>query len=339
MLTNVDNLELKSSVNFVCKSCNYITSRKSQYDRHVLTAKHKNVDKMLTKTSKSELKSSVAYYGNNEEIIKEKTAENPKQKIARNKTQNLTNFNCNCGRIFSHRQSLSVHKKKCNVLKGTEELDENEPITKDLVLQLIQQNQKLQDILYDQSNKMFELAKDGKNISTTNNHNTTNNTQFNLNFFLNEQCKDAINLTDFVDSLNVKLKDLEYTAKTGYAEGISNIFINALSDLNVHIRPLHCSDSKREIIYIKENGEWKKDDEDKSELTKAIKIVGCKNMKQIGEWQKANPEYRNPASKQNDNYMKMLCNVMSGSTKEESEKNYEKIIRKIAKEVVIDKSK
>jgi hypothetical protein len=337
MFTNVDKLELKSSVNFVCEKCNYFTSRKSQFDRHILTSKHQNVDKMLTNVDILELKSSVAYYGNEDLFIDEKSVDSVKKSSTAKQTDNLSIINCICGRSFSHRQSLYVHKKKCIVLKGTETMEENEPITKELVVQLIKQNQKLQDMLYEQSNKMFDLAKDGKNINS--NNTTNNNTQFNLNFFLNEQCKDALNLTDFVDSLNVKLKDLEYTAKTGYAEGISNIFIKALSDLNVHIRPLHCSDSKREIIYIKENGEWNKDDENKSKLTKAIKIVGSKNIKQITEWQKANPDYMNPSSKQNDRYMKMLCNVMSGSTKEESEKNYEKIIRKIAKEVVIDKGR
>ena len=181
---------------------------------------------------------------------------------------------------------------------------------------------------------MFELAKEGKNIT----NNTTNNNHFNLNVFLNEQCKDAINLMDFVDSLNIRLKDLEYTASVGYAEGVSKIFIKALSDLNVHKRPIHCSDSKREILYIKDDGLWQKDDEDKSKLTKAIKIVGNKSMKQISEWQKVYPEYNDPESKQNDKYMKMICNVMSGSTKEEADKNYDKVIKNIAKEVTIDKN-
>lgn len=342
MLTNVDKNNLKSSEKFVCKFCNYFTSRKSQFDRHILTAKHQNVDKILTNVDKSSLKSLAPYYGHDIDNNDEKCVENYKKGSAAKQSSNLSGFSCNCGRNFSYRQSLSVHKKKCFVLKGTEDIEENQPITKDLVIQLIKQNQKLQDMLCEQSNKMFELAKTDKSTNYSHNNttnNTTNNTQFNLNFFLNEQCKDAINLSDFVESLNVKLKDLEYTAKTGYAEGISNIIINGLSDLNVHIRPLHCSDSKREIIYIKENGEWEKDDDEKSKLTRAIKIVGSKNMKQISEWQKANPDYNNPASKQNDRYMKMLCNVMSGSTKEESEKNYEKIIRRIAKEVVIDKGR
>jgi hypothetical protein len=179
---------------------------------------------------------------------------------------------------------------------------------------------------------MYDIAKEGKYVT----NNTTNN--FNLNVFLNEKCKDAVNLMDFVDSLNVKLKDLEYTARLGYSEGISQIFINELSEMDVHRRPIHCSDSKREIIYIKDHDLWEKEDENKTKLTKAIKIVGNKNIQQIGEWQKANPEYNDPSSKQNDRYMKMICNAMSGSTKEESEKNYEKIIKNIAKEVIINKT-
>jgi hypothetical protein len=263
-------------------------------------------------------------------------------------------YDCICGKQFAHRQSLSIHRKKCpeKCPEKCPKKQENfeQPITTELVMKLIQQNQNLQDKLYDvlqdqqnmlqdQQNKMFELAKDNKNITNNTTNNTTNNnTQFNLNVFLNEKCKDALNLTDFVDSLNVKLKDLEYTAKTSYAEGISQIFINGLTTLNVHERPIHCSDSKREVLYIKEQNLWEKEDIDKTKLTKAIKTIGNKNMKQISEWQKAYPEYNDPSSKQNDKYMKMICNAMSGSTKEESDKNYEKIIRNIAKEVIIDKN-
>jgi hypothetical protein len=252
------------------------------------------------------------------------------------KDKNFQDYQCECGKTYKHRQSLYNHKVKCNILNGVKNINKDQPITKELVLQLIQQNQKLQEMLHEQHNKMYEIAKEGKCV--TNNTTNNNNNQFNMNFFLNEQCKDALNLMDFVESLNVKLKDLEYTATKGYAEGISNIFINALSDLNVHKRPIHCSDSKREILYIKDNGEWQKEDEEKSKITKAIKIIGNKNMKQISEWQKAYPEYNDPSSKQNDKYMKMLCNAMSGSTKEEADKNYDKIIRNIAKEVVIDKT-
>jgi hypothetical protein len=245
----------------------------------------------------------------------------------------------NCGKKYKHRQSLFKHKKTCKqICEETIEVKQDSPaITTEVVMQLIKQNQQLQNLLIEQNNKMYELAKEGKTI---NNNNTTNNNNnnFNLNVFLNEKCKDALNLMDFVDSLAVKLKDLENTARLGYVEGISQIFITGLSELNVHKRPIHCSDFKREILYIKDHDSWEKEDEDKTKITNAIKIIGSKNMKQITEWQKANPHYNDPESKQNDKYMKMICNVMSGSSKEESDKNYEKIIKNIAKETIIDKS-
>lgn len=294
----------KNPMTFDCLYCDYTTSNKKDYGKHLETMKHRSVSNTYTNPSKKS-----------------------QQDI------HAINYECKCGKRYKHRQSLYKHKVKCNLLNDTEN---TQPITKELVLELIHQNQKLQEMLHEQHNKMFEIAKEGKCI--TNNMNTTNNNQFNLNFFLNEECKDALNIMDFVDSLNIQLKDLEYTAKVGYAEGISNIIINGLSNLSVHKRPFHCSDSKREILYIKDNGEWFKDDNEKSKLTKAIKTVGSKNMKQISEWQKVYPEYADPKSKQNDKYMKMLCNAMSGSTKEESDKNYDKIIRNIAREVVIDKS-
>ncbi len=328
MLT-IEELKVpKSSKIYSCELCHYTSSRCSQYERHLLTAKHKkmekssknvdilakNVDNLLTEDKKSSKKSG----------IKGK-------------------YICFCGKAYNHRQSLSVHKKMC-VYEQPMSSGNTQVITTELVMELIKQNKNLQDMLSEQHSKMYEIAKEGKIINTNNNNNnnttnnnTTNNNHFNLNVFLNETCKDAINMTDFIDSLNVKLKDLEYTAKTSYAEGISKIFINGLSSLNVPDRPIHCSDSKRDIIYIKDQDAWEKDDENKTKLTRAIKLVGHKNMKQISEWQKAYPDYNNPDSKQNDHYMKMLCNAMCGSTKEETEKNYEKIIKNIVKEVVIDK--
>jgi hypothetical protein len=154
---------------------------------------------------------------------------------------------------------------------------------------------------------------------------------------LNETCKDAINITDFVNSLQVKLKDLEDTARLGYSEGVSKIFINGLNELEVNKRPIHCSDAKRETLYIKNKNEWTKD-ADKTLLTSAIKTIGKKNIQQIFEWQKKYPEYNDPSSRQNDKYLKMLCNAMNGSTDDEQEKNMDKIIRNITKEVIIDKN-
>jgi hypothetical protein len=140
-----------------------------------------------------------------------------------------------------------------------------------------------------------------------------------------------------VDGLEVRLKDLEDTAQLGYSEGVSKIFINGLNELEVNKRPIHCSDAKRETLYIKDNNEWKKEDDNKTELTKAIKTIGKKNMMQIFEWQKKHPEYNDPDSKENDKYQKMILNAMSGSTTEEQENNMKKIIKNVSKNVVIDK--
>jgi hypothetical protein len=285
----------KSSETYFCDKCHYITSRNSQYQRHLLTAKHKN------------------------------------QQLATNLVpKGSTGFTCNCGKEFKYRSGLWRHSKKCQI---NEIVEKDEPITKELVMQLIKQNQNLQDMLHEQHNKMFELAKEGKYIT----NNTTNNKTFNLQVYLNETCKDAINLTDFVDSIKVQIKDLEKVGEKGYAEGISEIFINNLQQLKTHSRPIHCSDSKRETLYIKDENQWSKDDEQKSTLTKAIKQVANKNIKQISEWQKQNPKYKDPESKQNDKYMQIVLNSMSGSTNEEANKNYEKIIKNVIKETVIDK--
>jgi hypothetical protein len=185
---------------------------------------------------------------------------------------------------------------------------------------------------------MMDILKNGTHNNNTINNNCGNtNKTFNLQVFLNETCKDAINMSDFVDQLQVSISDLETTGKIGYAEGISKVFIKKLDEMNYTDRPIHCSDSKREILYIKENNLWTKDDEQKTNLTRAIKNVANKNIKQISEWQKQHPDFLNPTSKESDKYMKIVLNSMSGSTVEESDKNYEKIVRNVIKKVVIEK--
>ena len=167
---------------------------------------------------------------------------------------------------------------------------------------MIDQNKQMME----QNKNMLELAKNSGN----NNNNTTNN-NFNLNFFLNETCKNAMNIMDFVSQLQVGLKELEDTGRLGFAEGISKIFINGLKDIEINDRPIHCSDSKREVVYIKDNNQWNKDSEDKPLLTSAIKQVVRKNIKQISEWTKGHPEYNDSTSKQNDRYLKIVCESMS----------------------------
>jgi len=292
-----------SSAKFYCEICDYHTSRKCNYDEHLLTSKHKS-----------------AMFSN----------ENPAISSAK--------FMCpNCCKLYKDNSGLWRHKKKCCINEQSASVIQQQPthITTDVVLQILKQNEDLQKLLVEQTSKILELAKEGKNIiNNTNSNNTTNN--FNLNMFLNEKCKDAINITDFVNSLVVTINDLEETARIGYAEGISKIFVNGLKQLDVYKRPIHCSDLKREVLYIKDQDTWEKD-EDKTHLLQAIKVVGNKNIKQISEWQKVNPHFKDPESKQNDKYLAMLCNVMSGGSKEETTKNYDKIVRNIVKETVIEK--
>ena len=201
-----------------------------------------------------------------------------------------------------------------------------------MILMLLKDNNEFKNMMLEQNKTIMSLA---EKAGTNNSYN--NNKTFNLQLFLNETCKDAINLSDFVNQIQISINDLEETGSLGYAEGISKVFIKNLNDIDYNMRPIHCSDSKREILYIKENNEWNKEDEQKSNLTKANKQVAHKNMKQISEWQKLNPNYSDPDSKQNDRYQKIIMNSMSGSKKEESDKNYEKIAKNIVKQTIIEK--
>ena len=239
-------------------------------------------------------------------------------------------YSCsNCSKSFIDRAGLWRHSKKiCSALNT---LPNNTKQLTDLVMKLIDQNQEL-------SKQLVELSKNSKPNTTNNiNNNVNNNNSFNLNLYLNDTCKDAININEFVDSLVLSVNDLEETARIGYANGISKIFINGLQKLDVSKRPLHCSDLKRNTLYVKNENKWIKETDEKPILTKAIKQVANKNIKNIFEWQKSNPEYNDPDSKQNDKYNKIICESMSGSTKEEQLKNYEKIVSNVVKEVVIEK--
>jgi hypothetical protein len=240
-------------------------------------------------------------------------------------------YSCsNCSKSFIDRAGLWRHTKKICSTPEINTLPNNTKQLTELVMKLIDQNQEL-------SKQLVELSKISKPNTTNNTTNNVNNNSFNLNFYLNDTCKDAININEFVDSLVLSVNDLEETARIGYANGISKIFINGLQKLDVSKRPLHCSDLKRNTLYVKNENQWIKETDEKPILTKAIKQVANKNIKNIFEWQKFNPEYNDPDSKQNDKYNKIICESMSGSTKEEQIKNYEKIVSNVVKEVVIDK--
>ena len=251
-------------------------------------------------------------------------------------------YACSCGKIFKYHSGLWRHKKICVIIPKTElpdtDLSNNDLSDKELIIMLLNENKEFKQIIIEQNKTLIEVTKNSNN-NTTNNNITTNshNKTFNLQFFLNEQCKDALNITEFVSSIKMQITDLETTGRRGYVEGVSRIINKNLKDLDMFKRPIHCSDLKRETLYIKNDNEWKKENDDKPLLTKAIKQIANENIRQIGEWKKEHPDCTDSNSRQNDLYLKIVSNAMSGGTSEEQSKNYEKIISNIAKEVVIDK--
>ncbi len=197
------------------------------------------------------------------------------------------------------------------------------------MINLLTQNQELQK-------SILELSKDKTIVNNTNNNN--NNKTFNLQFFLNKDCKDALNITDFVSSIKMSLLDLEHTGRVGYAEGISKIIMNNLKTLDICKRPIHCSDLKRETIYIKDNDIWEKNNPDDKKLESAIRDIAHENILQISKWTKKYPESNDSSSRKSTQYLHILSNSMSGGNPTESNKNLEKIMSNVAKSVVIDKS-
>jgi hypothetical protein len=269
--TMLTDLVPKSSINFECKICDYFTSRQSQYDRHLSTDKHKNQQKSTISDKES------------------------------------SDYICHCGKIYKERTGLWRHKKKClQQSKNHNSSLSNSENVESLVQYLMKENSDFKQLIIDQNKQMIDLSKNAGHNNITNN--TTNN-NFNLNFFLNETCKDAMNIMDFVNQLNVSTLDLEETGRLGYSEGISKIFINGLKNLDIPDRPIHCSDFKRETLYIKDQDQWNKETDDKALLTSAIKHIAHKNIKQIKEWTKEHPEYNDSNSKQNDRYF-ITCEIL-----------------------------
>jgi hypothetical protein len=311
---------------FYCHFCNFKCSYKKDWIRHITTRKHSIKQHLVTQSDNFTQKN-------------------------HNFTQN--NYVCSlCCKYFMSRNGLWKHKQKCNENKV--DTNNNPKIMMNLVLELVKQNTEFKDLLVEQNKHIIEQNKQNTNLQNkfleiakektmANCHNTTNNTtnnnnnHFNLQFFLNETCKDAMNISDFVEQINVSLSDLENTGRLGYAEGITRIFVKGLRELDVKQRPIHCSDGKRETLYIKDGNVWEKDDTNKSKLTNAIKKVAHKNIRKINDWVNVHPNCRDSESNKNDLYLKIVSNSMSGTTDEEANDNYCKIKRNIIKEVVIYK--
>ena len=297
----METKKIQKNAEFYCEVCDFICYKKSNYTIHCHTKKHIH-----------------RVNGNEMENLEIKT------------------HACRCGKIYSTNSGLWKHSKTCN-FENKKDVDtaETDSITtsnemhelKEIMKYLMKENSEMK-------NMMMDVIKTGTHNTTNNNsHNKT----FNLNFFLNETCKNALNINEFVSSIKVSLDDLENTGRQGYIEGISSIILNKLKNLNHYDRPIHCADNKREILYIKNDNQWVKESEEKPLLTKAIKTIANENIKQIKTWRDKNPECTASDSKKNNLYLKIISNSMSGTDKEECDKNINKIIKNIVKETIIDK--
>ena len=298
-----DDFSPKLPTDYKCYQCDYITKYRNDFRKHCTTRKH------LILTSDCQ------------------------------KTLSDKKHVCECGNEYKHRQSLFNHKKICqfcmdNIVPAiqTPNTTYEQPNKDNLIEYLIKENAEFKTLI-------MELVKKENNTLTNINSNNvnSNNKTFNLQFFLNEQCKDALNIGEFVDSIKVQLSDLENVGHIGYVEGVSKILIKNLNELDVVKRPIHCSDLKREVLYIKDDDKWSKENDDKLVIKKAIKDVANKNIRQINEWTNLNPDCKQSDSKKNDQYLKIVMNSMSGGSNEEQNHNIDKIIKNITKSVIIEK--
>jgi len=285
---------------FYCQNCDFKCSKNSNYKTHLLTAKHQRLTNSCQKMPK-----------------------------------NANNLECICGKNYKHISSLCKHKKICPDIKQYNNTTENTEVpelntNENLIQHLLKENS-------DFKNLIMELVK--KDFVTNNNtiNNVNSNNSFNLNVFLNDTCKEAMNMSEFVDMIAIQMSDLENFAHMDYANGVSKILLKNLNNLDTNQRPIHCSDLKRETIYIKENDCWTKETDDKPNLKSAIKQIAFKNIKHINEWVKENPGCQDPRTKQNVKYNKIVMNSMSGGTVEEQQDNINKIVKNVTKAVVIDK--
>ena len=283
---------------FICINCNYNTFDKKDFNKHIITAKHiKNisVDK---------------------------------------KSDNFIEFLCNCGKKYKSRQGLHNHKNKCNYLENNEiiDLSNNKIIlSNDLIIQMLNDNKEMRTIIINQQDHMMKqqehMTKQQDQICELipkigNNNIMQQNNKFNIQVFLNEKCKDAINMSDFVKSIQVSFQQLDFTKQNGIVSGLTNVIIENMNKLGLHERPIHCTDTKRESIYIKDDDIWIKD-VNKEKIKKAIKGVSTKQFSALSKWTKENPDFMKNNSKQ-DYYTHTLVAIANNK-----ENNEDKIIKKL----------
>jgi len=309
-LETLGNQKLQKTCNkYFCSTCNYNTSRKSSYDKHIMTSKHVN-----------------CVNGNQMEHESCKKLQNSCN----------TNYVCkNCNKEYFNKSGLWKHNIKCKINIINNHTENNKD---DIIQLLLKQNNDLIKEQTDIKQIILEIVKNGTNNNSVNtNIINSNNKTFNLQVFLNETCKDAMNISDFVESVKLQVSDLENVGKVGYIEGISNIIIKNLNSLELEKRPVHCTDKKREVMYVKEDNVWEKEDEANKKLRKAIRKIAHKNICMFKEFREKYPDYDDYDSKRNSQYNIIVYEAMGGKGDNDYEKDT-KIIKKIAKVVGIDKN-
>jgi hypothetical protein len=293
--------KLQESCNeYNCEICQYKTNRKSSYEKHLGTLKHLNSTESTEKLQKLQ-----------------------------NSCKQFICLNCNAN--FKERTGLWKHSKICNL--NNDKTDNDEGV---LVKYLMNENKELKNMIIEVCKQIQPGSITNTNTIGNTNMNHSNNKTFNLQFFLNETCKDAMNIKEFIDSVELELSDLEKVGKSGYIEGISSIIIKNLNALEVEKRPIHCTDNKREVIYIKDEDKWEKEEENKPKLRKLIKAIAHKNICMFKKFREKYPDCDRAESKKSSVFNTIVYESMGGKGDDEAVKDT-KIIHKISKHVGIDK--
>jgi hypothetical protein len=300
-----NNKNEKNASKYICEKCNFISSKYSNYNKHLLTSKHNRL-----------------------------TNPNEKEPLQSNK------YTCHCGKEYKHMSTLCNHKKNCKALDLTNTNNERciNPIENpSLVVELLKQNQEFKDLILEERREFQKIIIEMAGNMGNNNNNTINsNNKFNLNVFLNEKCKDAMSLTDFIKSMEITMEDFIQTGELGFVDGLSRVMIERINNMDLYNRPIHCTDLKRETVYIKDAEKWEKDS-DKERLRKAVKGVAYKNDSMRPIWYEKTPEVDILGSENCEKFFKYSQAALGGYGKEETKSFEDKIMKNILKEVTIDK--